>query len=125
MHILSVVITLAWLGYLIQISLLSCLTYSMQQGNQEIRRNLLDIQSLCSVRNWWFQNWSCPWASSHLSAKFICHLLKITESMHICEKVTVLLQMQVIKVKMNLGTCLSVSYSNNFFVPLTFDELGF
>lgn len=45
--------------------------------------------------------------------------------MHICEKVTVLLQMQVIKVKINLGTCLSVSYSNNFFVPLTFDELGF
>lgn len=125
MHMLSVVITLAWLGYLIQISVLSCLTYSMQQGNQEIRRNLLGIQWLCSVRNWWFQNWSCSWASSHLSAIFICNLLKITESMHIWEKVTVLLQMQVIKVKVHLGTCLSVSRSDDFFVPLTFDELGF
>lgn len=45
--------------------------------------------------------------------------------MHLWEKVTVLRQMQVIKVKVHLCTCLSVSRSDNIFVPLTFDELGF
>lgn len=44
--------------------------------------------------------------------------------MHVWEKVNVLLQMQVIKFKVHLGTCL-LPRSDNLFVPLTFDELGF
>lgn len=69
------------------------------------------------------QNWPCPWISSYLSAKFIGHLLKIIEDIYVWGKVTVLLQMQVIKFKVHLGTCLLMSHSDHLFVSLTFDEL--
>lgn len=62
--------------------------------------------------------------SSHLSAKFICNLLKITEGMHVGGKVSVLLQIKVIKFKVHLGICLLMFCSVTLFVPLTFDELG-
>lgn len=65
------------------------------------------------------------WVPSHWSAKFICNLLKLTEGMYVCEEVSVLLQMLVIKVKGHLGPCSLKSNSDNLFVPLTFDELGF
>ena len=63
--------------------------------------------------------------SSYLTAKFTCPLLKITEGMHVWEKVTVLLQMQAIKFQAHLGTHLLISHSDHLFVPLMFDELKF
>lgn len=88
MHVLSIEIALAQLGGLIQISVFFCLIYFPEQGNQETeRRNLPGVQWLWGLEMGGSQNWPCSWISSHLSVKFIGHLLKIKEGLQVWEKV--------------------------------------